>query len=239
MSYEMEEIRQSQEIFYYLLKNHKLTEQGNELYYKLYTENEKVQILVKQQAVAAESTVEGYGSVIYLIPDSDNNYLGYSKAMLKARLCKSGGTDKDYYLAQFTILTILMMFYDGQGVTSKTRDYIRVGELQNEVAESLKNGVQRYDENQQELVGIAYGDMQSAYEALKSVAGSRAKTTKEGFLAGILIFLQEQGLVEYIESDDMIKTTKKLDNFMDFNLLNRNNFFRIKSIVEDAKLEQD
>ena len=58
-----------------------------------------------------------------------------------------------------------------------------------------------------------------------------AKTTKEGFLYHILIFLQKQGLIDYVEEDEMIKTTKKLDSFMDWNLLNQNNYDRVRKIL--------
>ena len=57
--------------------------------------------------------------------------------------------------------------------------------------------------------------------------GSRAKTTIEGFIYNILMFLQKQGLIEYVVQDEMIKTTRKLDNFMDWNLLNQNNYLRV------------
>ena len=74
--------------------------------------------------------------------------------------------------------------------------------------------------------------MSRAYEALKSEErGSRAKTTKEGFLTGILRFLEKQGLIEYIAEDEMIRTTEKLDRFMDWNLLNQNHFDRIREVL--------
>ncbi len=89
------------------------------------------------------------------------------------------------------------------------------------------------DEEEEERAGIAFSNMSEAYEALKSdEKGSRAKTTKEGFLYHILNFLQKQGLIEYVEEDEMIKTTKKLDNFMDWNLLNQNNFQRVRRVLE-------
>ena len=68
MAYEMEEIRLSQQIFYYLLENHELREQEEQRLYRAYTEEEQVQNLVKSQAEEASSTVERYGDVIYLIP---------------------------------------------------------------------------------------------------------------------------------------------------------------------------
>ncbi len=223
MAYELEEIRTGQEIFYYLLENHELREDNEPLLYKAYTEQEEVQNLVKSQGEIAGSNIERYGNVIYLIPKEENNFLGFSKAQLRDVLCKSNATDKDYYLSQFVILTLLVEFFDGQGSSSKTREYIKVGELQNCISKRLKEGADNVNEEEEETAGIAFSNILEAYEALRSdEKGSRARTTKEGFLHQILIFLQKQGLIEYVVQDEMIKTTKKMDHFMDWNLLNLN-----------------
>lgn len=238
MAYELDDIKASQEIFYYLLENHELREEEEMLLYKAYTEEEEVQNLVKSQGEIAGSTIERYGNVIYLIPKEENNFLGFSKAQLKSALCRSGATDKDYYLSQFVILTLLVEFFDGQGSSSKAREYIRVGELQNLVSGHLKEGAENLDEEEEERAGIAFSNMYEAYEALKSdEKGSRAKTTKEGFLHHILLFLQKQGLIEYVEQDEMIKTTRKLDSFMDWNLLNQNNYQRVLRVLGVAENE--
>ena len=232
MAYEIEEIRISQEIFYYLLEHHELREEEEELLYRAYTEREEIQNLVKSQGEAADSSIERYGNVIYLIPGEDNYFLGFSKAQLKTALCRSNATDKDYYLSQFVILTLLVEFYDGQGSSSKAREYMRVGELQNCVSGRLKEGAENVAEEEEENSGIAFSNMLEAYEALKSdEKGSRARTTKEGFLHSILIFLQKQGLIEYVEQDEMIKTTRKLDHFMDWNLLNQNHYRRVLRVL--------
>lgn len=235
MAYEMEEIRTGQEIFYYLLEHHDLSEEAQERLFRGYAENERIQNLVKSQGEAAQCEIERYGDVIYLIPKEDNTFLGFSKAQLKQLLCKSNGTDKDYYLSQFVILILLVEFYDGQGATSKTRDYMRVGELQNCISSRLREGKERLSEDEEERQGIAFSNMAEAYEALRSdEKGSRARTTKEGFLYNILHFLQKQGLIEYVEEDEMIKTTKKLDQFMDWNLLNQNHFQRVRRVLEGS-----
>lgn len=234
MAYELVEVRLSQEIFYYLLEHHELKEEKEETLYRAYVEREEVQNLVKSQADAADSTIERYGNVIYLIPKEENSFLGFSKAQLKAALCKSDARDKDYYLSQFVILTLLVEFYDGQASSSKSREYIRLGELQNCISDRLKEG----KEAEEEREGIAFDVMLEAYEALKSDdKGSKTKTTKEGFLHHILVFLQKQGLIEYVEQDEMIKTTKKLDHFMDWNLLNQNNYHRVLRVLGVTKDE--
>lgn len=234
MAYEMGEIRLSQQIFYYLLEHHELREEDEQRLYRAYTEEEAVQNLVKSQAEEAVSTVERYGNVIYLIPKEENVFLGFSKAKLKEVLCKSTGTDKDFYLSQFVILTLLVELYDGQGSSSRSRDFIKSGELQNTLSERLKEGVENTSEEEEEQKGIAFRNMQEAYEALRSDdKGSKAKTTKEGFLHAIFMFLEKQGLIDYIEQDEMIKTTKKLDNLMDWNILNQNNYQRIRKVLNN------
>ena len=237
MAYEAEEIRTSQEIFYYLLEHHELREEDELLLYKAYTEEESVRNLVKSQGEIAGSNIERYGNVIYLIPKEENNFLGFSKQQLKLSLCKSAATDKDYYLSQFAILTLLVEFFDGQGSSSKSREYMRVGEFMNCISLRLKEGADE-EENKEDTAGISFQILYETYEALKSDdRGSRAKTTKEGFVYNILMFLQKQGLVEYVVQDEMIKTTRKLDNFMDWNLLNQNNYQRVLRVLGVAKDE--
>ncbi len=232
MAYEADEIRCSQEIFYYLLKYRELKEDDEKNLYRQYVENENIQTLVKNQGEVAESNVERYSDAIYLMPKEGNNCLGYTKTQLKSVLCRSGATDKDYYLSQFVILTLLLEFYDGQGVSSKTRNFIRMGDLQNRVSERLAEGAEEFSDEDEEREGIAFHDMLEAYEALKSDENNKKyKTTKEGFIHGIVIFLQKQGLLEYVEKDETILTTKKLDQFMDFNILNESNYSRVEKIL--------
>ena len=239
MAYEAEEIRCSQEIFYYLLEHHELREEDEALLYTAYPEEEGIRNLVKSQGEVAAANIERYGNVIYLIPKEENNFLGFSKQQLKSTLCKSSATDKDYYLSQFVILTLLVEFFDGQGSSSKAREYMRVGELMNCISTRLKEGAAE-EEEMEDTAGISFQILYETYEALKSDdRGSRMKTTKEGFIYNILMFLQKQGLVEYVEQDEMIKTTRKLDNFMDWNLLNQNNYQRVLRVLGVKKDEQD
>ena len=236
MAYETEEIRTSQEIFYYLLEHHELREDNELRLYKAYTQEETIQNLVKSQGEISDCHIERYGNVIYLIPKENNSFLGFSKAQMKAALCRSNATDKDYYLSQFVILTLLVEFFDGQGSSAKSREYMRVGELQNCISKRLKEGAKSRGEEEEEKQGIAFSNMLEAYEALRSEEkGFRARTTKEGFLYHLLTFLQKQGLIDYVEEDEMIKTTKKLDSFMDWNLLNQNHFQRVKKVLGEVE----
>ena len=240
MQFSLEEIKTSQQIFYRLLEVRKITEDRDRELYYAYTGMEVIYQLVRQQAAVANCQIERYGDSIYLIPHVDNEILGFSKRELKAKLCRSGATDKDFYLSQFVVLTLLVEFYDSQGASSKSRTFMRVGDLQNLISERLKEGATAYSEDEQADSGIAFSNMLEAFAALKSdERGSRAKTTKEGFLHHIFKFLQDQELIDYIEVDEMIKTTDKLDRFMDFNLLNKNHFHRVLNVLGGNVDEQD
>ena len=199
MAYEAEMITYSQKIFYYLLCHGALSDADsgvNELY-RAYVENEEVLHLVKSQAEIAECRVERYGSTIYLMPEIDNKYLGFTKADLKKAICKPNATDRDYYLSQFVILTLLAEFFDGQGSMAKSREFLKLGELQNTVSERLRAGfaMERERENDDRAAHelyenvLDYKSMSEAYEALKSIeSGSRSKYTKEGFVSIICEF---------------------------------------------------
>ena len=88
MAYEAENITYSQKIFYYLLCHGALSDNDSNAgnLYRAYVEREEVMNLVKNQAQIADSRVERYGSTIYLMPDIDNKYLGYTKAELKQKI---------------------------------------------------------------------------------------------------------------------------------------------------------
>ncbi|MBR1709434.1 MAG: hypothetical protein IJ719_11490 [Clostridia bacterium] len=237
MNIEYEEIQQSQDIIAYLLQNHELSDREEHALYRAFTENETVQTLVRSQGESLNCSVVRYSDVIYLVPNESNTFLGYSSYDLRRLLCKSNATTVDYYLVQFTILILLLEFYGGAGSTSKVRDYLRVGELQNSIQDHLKEGADLMDEDIQRDEGIAFGEMLRAYSALHSDPeslrrrGQIRRTTKEGFLVGILHFLSDQGLIQFVENDGIIKTTQKLDHFMDWNLLNQENYQHIMSIL--------
>ncbi|WP_346940461.1 DUF6063 family protein [uncultured Clostridium sp.] len=237
MDYSVEEIKLSNKILYYLLKYKELKENEIELY-RAYSENENIAELVKIAGEELECEVKKFGAAIYLIPKEDNDFFGYSKGELKKELCKSGPNDKDYYLSQFVILTLIVSFYGATGLSSKCREFIKVGEFLNIITEKLREGVERASEEVEDKNGIAYSNILERFESMKaSDKKSMSKTTKEGFVNTILNFLDKQGLIYYIQNDDMIKTTHKLDNFMDWHVLNKNNYDRVLRALGEESYE--
>ena len=238
MAYEIEEIKLSQKIFYHLIEKRQLSKESEKELYEAYNEREVIKNLVLSQAEESDCQIERFSNVIYLVPKEKNEVFGFSKAELKNALCKSGANEKDYYLSQFVIMTLLVEFYDANSQSAKSRSYMRGGDLLNCVSDRLQEGARRVQEQVEEGMevsakqGLAFDTLLQTFDALKSEEkGSRARTTKEGFLYNILSFLQKQGLIIYVEADDVIQTTEKLDHFMDWNLLNKNNYERVLRIL--------
>lgn len=233
--YTSEQISSAADIFYYLLQQGELTADNEKEMYRTYCENEEIMSLVKLQGQRCKCSIQKYSGVIYLIPNEDNDFLGYSKAELKKELCRSNANDKDYYLSQFVILTLLGEVYGSTGKSSKSRNFIKFGELLNIITKKLEAAVSNENiDDIEKKGGIAFTNISEKWDALKSSEkASTSKTTKEGFVNAILNFLEAQRLINFIKEDDMIIPTPKLDNFMDWNILNKNNYER----VQDAFLE--
>ncbi len=240
MAFDWEEVRQSQEIFAALLEKQEIRERSSmKALFDTYMTSESVQELVKSQCEAVGCTAICYVDVIYLIPNQDNRWLRYSKADLKRRLCHSDASEIDYYLAQFAILCLLLEFYDEQGSEHKMREYIRSGDLLNSIGNRLEEGRSKYSEEEQEAYGIVFTRMCQRYESMKAgTLTSKSRATKTGFLSAILSFFEEQGLVALSDGGDFIRTTDKLDHFMDWNLLNTANFSRVLAVVKEAEADE-
>lgn len=125
MAYEAEEVKISQEIFCTLISKHELREEDNKELFEGYTQNPRIMNLVKSQGEIADCTVERYGSVIYLIPAEDNDFLGFSKQELKAKLCKSGATDKVIICHSLLSLQCLQNFMTVRGAAVNQENILR------------------------------------------------------------------------------------------------------------------
>ncbi|MDI6617107.1 MAG: DUF6063 family protein [Clostridiales bacterium] len=237
--YTAEQISKSSKILYYLMQHGELSDDKERELYRTYSENEDIMNLVRLQGAEFGCAIQKYSGVIYLIPNEENDFLGYSKTDLKKELCRSNANDKDYYLSQFVILTLLVEIYGSSGKSSKSRTFIKYGEILNIVTERLSKAAQSENiDDLEKKSGIAFTNISERWEALKSSdKASLSKTTKEGFVATILNFLESQGLINFIREDDMVLPTPKLDNFMDWNILNRNNYKRILQAFKEAANE--
>ena len=189
-----------------------------------------------------------------MLPDSDNFCLGFSMQDFKEKLAKGGLSKERCLLAFFAITVLLISFYDGEGASCLTRQYINFGEYENAISTYLKKGATRYTDEEQDASGLLFKEMSQSYESLisrenmenaKSKSDKRIKNTKQGFLARILEFLQKQKLIVYIKESGKIFPTQKLTNIMSYHVLVLTNyesleqFKTVKYVLSEIDSEQN
>lgn len=245
-------IRQASRIFNHLLEKKKLTRSMNKELFDAY-DMAPVQEVLKELEEGAACTIMRYPDAIYIMPDSDNTFLGYTYGELKKIICygyrdsgKKTPPIKYFYLSNYIILELLAWFYSGtSGMTSKISQdsYMRVGELIQRVSDGLDGGNTLYSEADQASYGVNYRDMQEAWLSMSPDPEAKTKGTQRGYVHQILKFLDSQDLIHYTSDgayDDVAITTKdKLDSFMDWYILSGThegkNISRWHSIMEDAR----
>ena len=121
-------IEKAMRIYYFLLKQGELTFDSNRELYLDYSDSEVREIL---EVMADESsvTIEKYNQVIYLIPDEENDVIGI-KDMDLQKVISYDARKVDFYLSQYIIITIITVFFGGRGSFVKSRDFIRISELE-------------------------------------------------------------------------------------------------------------
>lgn len=238
MEYKTSAIHTSQEIISAILANSGALKR--QLYPELfdtYVSDQKVQQLVNNQVEYLDSSLVFSRDVIYLIPNTENRFFGYSKNELQSKLCKGDSRSVDYYLAEFVILVLLLEFFSDKNYTKASRSYIKRVEFMESVKSHLLSGVKANEDRDPEDIEIDFEGMHNAYEALRNEEGSSAKTTKEGFIDNILIFLENQGLVK--RDDDKIYRTEKLRVLVESHLINKERLDEVRTILEDIDNESN
>lgn len=214
------------ELFYRLLKNHELPANDGQVQ-ELMADQEK-QAEFEALAQAFECQIIYARHSIYLLPDAENDYLGYSKAALKKRLLKSSQPVVFYYLYMFIILTLLNEFYGTSYGEGKTRSYILTGNLMNHVYENLKKGAEKENRPSQ----VPYKKMLEFYEGLKAELDHKEKNSRAQLFDVALRFLEEQQLIIRLEENDSIRATERLDDLADYVLRSSNGYDLMMEILE-------
>lgn len=214
-----------QEIFYKLLQSRSLKTSSPEIRELLASENGQSEL--DALAAAFDCRIGYFNNTVYLIPNPENQFLGYSKSELKKRLLKGNQPVVYYYLYMFIILTLLNEFYGTSYGQGKSRSYMLVGNLMNRVQENLRLGSERQKGSSQ----VPYERMLIVYDSLKSELGHKEKNSKAQLFDVVLRFLEEQGLILRVDENDSIRTTERLDDLAEFILRSSDGYASMMEIL--------
>jgi hypothetical protein len=233
--YSIEDIKKSIRIYNFLQQNGELTLNDDKEIYTSYSD-ENVKEILKAIGEEAKVYIRKYDDTIYLIPEVENEFLGYKRAELKKEIF--GRTDTrniDYYLAMYIIILLITEFYGGKGSKVRTRDFIEIGDIDEKITDKLETFINHDNEASKFSAGIAIIDISKHWFTLINEDEAKSVRTRRWYIYQVCSFLKKEKMIN-IQDDTIIIPTNKLNRlvanyFLNFerldeinHILNINNF---------------
>ncbi len=222
-------IEKAMRIYYFLLKDGELTFDNNKELYLDYSDSE-VRAIIEIMAKESNVTIEKYNQVIYLIPDEENHILGIKEMDLQ-KIISYDARKIDFYLSQYIIITIILVFFSGKGSYVKSRDFIRISELEEVITSRLDFANSKKDiEKEQEEAKFNITAMFEHWNALQIDEQGKRKT-KYGYIRSVCAFLEKHNLLVYDTVEEDIRPSNKLTHLMTYNFLDANRLETINRLL--------
>ena len=216
-------------IYYFLLKGGELTFDNNKELYLDYSDSE-VRALLEIMARESNVSIEKYNQVVYLIPDEDNDIIGI-KDMDLQKVISYDARKIDFYLSQYIIVIIITVFFSGKGSFVKSRDFIRLAELEEIITSKLNYANSKKNiEHEQEEAMFNITAMFEHWNALQIDEQGKRKT-KYGYIRSVCGFLAKHDLLIYDAVEEDIRPTNKFTNMMTYNFLDYSRLEIIEKIL--------
>lgn len=204
---------ETSEVFYTLLRERKIKSASPE--YAWYLENLRHQESLHAMAQAFECRILDRSKALWLIPTAGNGFLGFTRTDLKKRLCRSNQKLTHYYLYMFMLLVLLNAFYGTEYAQGRLRQYLKMDEWMNQTCDALDAGADR-DENKEKHPEIPFEMMRETYTSLRPEIDHPDRSGYRIQMHRILLrFLVEQELAVYMEKEQQIFVTERMDVLMD------------------------
>ncbi len=165
-----------------------------------------------------------------MIPEEDNDVIGI-KDMDLQKVISYDARKIDFYLSQYIIVTIITVFFSGKGSFVKSRDFIRLAELEEIISSRLAfaNSKKNIAKEQEEAM-FNVTAMFEHWNALQIDEQGKRKT-KYGYIRSVCGFLTKHGLLIYDMLEEDIRPTNRFTNLMMYNFLDGARIETIEGIL--------
>ncbi|KLU60190.1 hypothetical protein CEB3_c36210 [Peptococcaceae bacterium CEB3] len=240
-SYKAETVASALEIFLELVKKGELhAEEYPQLVQTYKTDLEVQGLLTNIVEPLADVKILESLYVLYLSPNLDNRFFGYTNEELRQRLGLT--LNRELYLAYFIILSLLAMFYGEDSLSEVSRSYVTAADLERFVSERLQSlaGAAELPEWEKELeVNLLssvelWQDMPEYDPELKTLR--RSNKNRISFILRVARFLEEDGLA-HVEQDREIYLTQKTEQMVRKYYSERNRQEKLLSLLCARKEE--
>lgn len=155
--------------------------------------------------------------VLYLSPNVDNRFFGYTNEELRDKM--KFATNRELYLAFFVILSLLAMFYGEDSLSEVSRSYVTVSDLEQFVStrlQDLETNPDLTDLEKELEVNLQssmelWQDMPEYDPDLKALR--RSTKNRISFILKVAMFLEAEGLA-HVEQDRELYATEKTEQMV-------------------------
>lgn len=225
-------LEKAMRIYYYLLKEGELTIDKNKELYLDYSDGE-VRNLLEIMAKESDVSIEKYNQAVYLIPNETNDVIGI-KDMDLQKILSYDARKVDFYLSQYIITIIITVFYSGRGNFIKSRDFIRLPELEEIITTRLNFANAKKDiKREQEEAKFNITAMYEQWNALQ-IDEQGKKKTKYGYIRSVCGFLAKHDLLIYDITEEDIRPTNKMTHLMTYHFLDTDRLELIEKLLNEV-----
>lgn len=225
-------LEKAMRIYYYLLKEGELTIDKNKELYLDYSDGE-VRNLLEIMAKESDVSIEKYNQAVYLIPNETNDVIGI-KDMDLQKILSYDARKVDFYLSQYIITIIITVFYSGRGNFIKSRDFIRLPELEEIITTRLNFANAKKDiKREQEEAKFNITAMFEQWNALQ-IDEQGKKKTKYGYIRSVCGFLAKHDLLIYDITEEDIRPTNKMTHLMTYHFLDTDRLELIEKLLNEV-----
>lgn len=224
-------IRSALKIYYKLLEKGQINNlSDSELFFEYKKDDVREQLYQFEEEL--EFKLLDVGNTVYLIPNLENDILGFSTKDLRENIA-TNATLTETYLQSYIFMIIFFMFYGGKNTNPIQREFV----LTRDLIENLDNRMQTYIDSKEgtevseEQYGINFLRIAEFWMS-KQVANETSRKTKIGTILKSYSQLEKENLIRVLEDGNQIRRTKKLDDIFLYYYLDENRVREIHSIFE-------
>ena len=230
--YILEDIRKAMRLYNYLLVQGELTAKADKELFQSFSEA-KVREILEAMEEEGQVNIRRYDDTIYLIPQVDNEFLGYKRSELKREIFpRSDMRNIDLFLAMYIILQLTTEFYSGKGSNVKIRDLIQLGELDEKITERLELFLQGEDKAVNEQTGLAINDIAKHWFTLTNEDDATVVRTRRWYISQVMNFLKKENLIN-IQDETVIIPTSKFNRLAAYYFLSFDRLEDINRILKE------
>ncbi len=224
-------IKSALKIYYKLLEDGQIDNKNDSELFFEYRKDE-VRELLYQFEEELEFKLLDVGNTVYLIPNLENDILGYSMKDFRENIA-SNATLTEAYLQSYIFMTIFFLFYGGKNTNPIQREFV----LTRDLIEYLDSRMQTYvdsreeSETMEEKYSINFLRV-AEFWLSKQVLSEGSRKTKVGTILKAYSQLEKEKLIRVLEDGNQIRREKKLDDIFIYYYLDENRIKEIQSIFE-------